>query len=159
MSAHMLLSLFVGIFCGIASYLVFLLLHFEQPFLWALIACVGMALLMFPVLVFLDHMQTRQYRKYEAHFPDPILLTANGNIKPGNKLRNANLYFFDTKLMFLSLDGKPYLSLELPYDLIDRFEIHALDVLIYTKDDRFYSIKTPDAAEIVNVLRQLNLIL
>ena len=155
MKAKVFLSAFTGFFFGLIGYFVLLLLDIDQPFQLAALSGLLFALLLFPVLVVYGNIMDKRYAKFEKEITSPIFYKTNGNFNLGNgKVKNGNVYFCETGIICVCLEEKPYTLDEILLQDIERFQFDNIHLNIFAKDGRMFVLTTPDAAKIVEVLRQ-----
>jgi hypothetical protein len=149
------LSAFMGFFFGLAGYFVLLLFHINQPFQLAVLSGLLFALSLFAFLVINNHVVNKRYKKIEKEITSPIFYKANGNFNLGNgKVKNGNIYICESGIICVCLDEKPYTLDEILLQDIDRYQFDHFHLNIFAKDGRVFVLTTPDAAKIIEVLRQ-----
>ena len=150
---------FVAAFCGILfaliGYFVLLLLDIDQPFQLAVICGPLFAIVLFSVLVIYQNIMDKRYAKFEKEITSPIFYKANGNFNLGNgKVKNGNIYFCEAGIVCICLEDKPYSLDEILLHDIERYQFDNVHLNIFAKDGRVFVLTTPDAAKIIEVLRQ-----
>ena len=155
MKAKAFLAAFGGIFFGLIAYFVLLLLDIDQPLHLAVLSGLLFALLLFPVLVVYGNIMDKRYAKFEKEITSPIFYKTNGNFNLGNgKVKNGNVYFCEDGIVCVCLEDKPYTLDEILLQDIERFQFDNIHLNIFSKDGRMFVLTAPDAAKIVEVLRQ-----
>ena len=153
MSGKIFLSAFTGFFFSLISYFVLLLTGEAQALVLAALGGVLFAFLLFCYLLIHGYSMGKRYARYEKEITAPIFHKANGNIRfPNGSMKNGNLYFCETGIVFLCLEGKPYLQEEIPLENIAGIT-HALTQLnILTTDHLTFAITLPNADQIADLL-------
>lgn len=155
MKAKVFLSAFGGFLFGLLGYFVLLLLEIDQPFQLAVFSGLLFALLLFPVLIIYGNIIDKRYTKFEKEISSPIFLKTNGNFNLGNgKVKNGNIYFCEAGIVCVCLEDKPYSLDEILLQDIERYQFDNIHLNIFSKDGRLFVLTTPDAAKIIQVLRQ-----
>ena len=155
MKAKAVLSVITGFFFGLIGYFVLLLLNIDQPFQLAALSGLLFALLLFPVLVVYGNIMDKRYAKFEKEITSPIFYKTNGNFNLGNgKVKNGNVYFCEDGIVCVCLEDKPYTLDEILLQDIERFQFDNIHLNIFAKDGRIFILTAPDAAKIIEVLRQ-----
>ena len=155
MKTKAFLAAFGGIFFGLIGYFVLLLLDIDQPFQLAVLSGLLFALLLFPVLIVYGNIMDKRYTKFEKKITSPIFYKTNGNINFGNgKVKNGNVYFCEDGIVCVCLEDKPYTLDEILLQDIERFQFDNIHLNIFAKDGRMFVLTAPDAAKIIEVLRQ-----
>ena len=155
MKAKAVLSIITGLFFGLIGYFVLLLLDIDQPFQLAALSGLLFALLLFPVLVVYGNIMDKRYAKFEKEITSPIFYKTNGNFNLGNgKVKNGNVYFCEDGIVCICLEDKPYTLNEILLQDIERFQFDNIHLNIFAKDGRMFILTAPDAAKIIEVLRQ-----
>lgn len=153
MKTKLYLSLFCGVLFGLMSYWICNLLFPSLALVIAISAGVLFAVLLFPTLMLEEKRVNKKYSEFEKAIISDVVYKANGNFNLGNKVRNGNIYFCENGIVFASLDQKPFAVEELPLPFIEKYELDNIHVNIHTKDERVFLITTPQADEILNVLK------
>ena len=155
MKAKAVLSIITGFFFGLIGYFVLLLLDIDQPFQLAALGGLLFALLLFPALVVYGNIMDKRYAKFEKEITSPIFYKTNGNFNLGNgKVKNGNVYFCEDGIVCVCLEDKPYTLDEILLQDIERFQFDNIHLNIFAKDGRMFVLTAPDAAKIIEVLRQ-----
>ena len=155
MKAKVVLSAIGGFLFGLFGYFVLRLLDIDQPFLFAVQAGLLFALLLFPVLVVYGNIMHKRYAKFEKEITSPIFYKTNGNFNLGNgKVKNGNIYFCEAGIVCVCLEEKPYTLDEILLQDIERYQFDNTHLNIFAKDGSIFVLTTPDAAKIIEVLRQ-----
>ena len=155
MKAKAILSVFMGFLFGLLGYFALLLLDIDQSFQLAVISGLLFALLLFPVLIVYGNIMDKRYAKFEKEITSSIFYRTNGNFNLGNsKVKNGNIYFCEAGIVCVCLEEKPYTLDEILLQDIERFQFDNIHLNIFAKDGRVFVLTTPDAAKIIEVLRQ-----
>ena len=155
MKAKIFLSAFAGFLFGLIGYFALLLFGIDQPFQLAALCGLLFALLLFPVLVVYQNIMDKRYAKFEKEITSPIFYKTNGNFNLGNgKVKNGNIYFCDAGIVCVCLEDKPYSLDEILLQDIERYQFDSIHLNIFAKDGRVFVLTTPDAAKIIDALRQ-----
>lgn len=94
----------------------------------------------------------KKYRQLEEFIESPIFYKANGNFNLGYTVRNGNIYFCDSGILFALLEGKTPILDELPAHRIDDFHFESPKLFIRTVEGDQYIITTNKVSEIHAVL-------
>ena len=159
MKAKIILSTFSGFLFGLIGYFVLLLIDaivdFGQPFPLAVVSGFLFALLLFLFLIIYGKITDKRYAKFEKEITSPIFYKANGNFNLGNgKVKNGNIYFCEAGIVCVCLEDKPYTLDEILLQDIERYQFDNIHLNIFAKDGRVFVLTTPDAAKIIDILRQ-----
>ena len=154
MKTKLYLSIFAGILFGIGMYLLYVFSLSEVALETAIISGILFTIILFPVLICIEKVVNRKYKKLEKDIVSPIFFKACGNFYLGNKVRNGNIYFCENGILFASLDTKPYAVEELLLSMVEKWQFDDLHMNIFTEEGRVYMITTPQAKEIVNALKE-----
>ena len=155
MKATAFVAAFGGILFALIGYFVLLLLDIDQPFQLAAICGPLFAIVLFSVLVIYQNIMDKRYAKFEKEITSPIFYKANGNFNLGNgKVKNGNIYFCEAGIVCICLEDKPYSLDEILLHDIERYQFDNVHLNIFAKDGRVFVLTTPDAAKIIEVLRQ-----
>ena len=153
MKAQAFLSAILGFLFGLTGYIVLLILGMNQAFGLAVFSGLLFALLLFGYLVAHRSILNKRYAKFEEAFTAPVFYKTNGNLRFGSeKVKNGNIYFCETGILFVSLEGKPDSPEEIPVQDIDHFSYTLTQLNIFTNDGRLYVITVPKVDEIIDVL-------
>lgn len=153
MKVRLYLSIFMGLFFGIAGYWVLVYLGFSEALIYSILAGILFALLLFIFLLLEEKYMNKKYTEVEKFISSPVLLKANGNFDLGNTVKNGNIYFCEESIVFISLDSKPYAVEEVHVSNIEKFEYDSVTKInIYTKDYRLFKIMTGDVPKIIDAL-------
>ena len=159
MKAKLFLSAFAGFLFGLIGYFVLLLIDaivdFGQPFPLAVVSGFLFALLLFLFLIIYGKITDKRYAKFEKEITSPIFYKTNGNFNLGNgKIKNGNVYFCEAGIVCVCLEEKPYTLDEILLQDIERYQFDNIHLNIFAKDGRVFVLTTPDAAKIIDILRQ-----
>ena len=155
MKAKAILSAITGFFFGLITY--FVLQYIEEPdaFLFAVISGLLFYLMLFVFLIIHEKVMNKKYAEFEKKILSPIFHKTNGNYKLHNgKIKNANIYFCEDGIAFISLDEKPYVIEEIHKSNIYRIQCDDIHFNINTSDGKFYIITMPDAKEVFRKLKE-----
>lgn len=153
MKVRLYLSIFMGLFFGIAGYWILAYLGFSEALIYSVFAGSLFALLLFIFLLLEEKYVNKKYTEVEKFITSPVFLKSNGNFDLGNTVKNGNIYFCEECIVFISLDSKPYAVEEVHVSNIEKFEYDTVTKInIYTKDYRLFKIMTSDVPVIIDVL-------
>ena len=155
MKAKAILSAITAFFFGLITY--FVLQYIEEPdaFLFAVISGLLFYLMLFVFLIIHEKVMNKKYAEFEKKILSPIFHKTNGNYKLHNgKIKNANIYFCEDGIAFISLDEKPYVIEEIHKSNIYRIQCDDIHFNINTSDGKFYIITMPDAKEVFRKLKE-----
>jgi hypothetical protein len=155
MKEKVFLSAFTGFFFGLIGYFVLFLLDIDHAFQLAVLCGLLFALLLFPILVVYGNIMDKRYAKFEKEITSPIFYKATGNFNLGNgKVKNGTIYFCEAGIVCVCLEEKPCTLDEILLQDIERFQFDNIHLNIFAKDGKVFVLTTPDAAKIIEVLRQ-----
>ena len=155
MKTKVILSAFAGFLFGLFGYFVLRLIDFDLSFQLAVASGLLFALLLFPFLVGYEKVIDKRYAKIEKEITSPIFYKTNGNFNLGNgKVKNGNIYFCEAGIVCVCLEEKPYTLDEILLQDIERYQFDNIHLNIFAKDGRVFVLTTPDAAKIIDILRQ-----
>ena len=101
----------------------------------------------------------KRYAEFEKEITSPILYKTNGNFNLGNnKVRNGNIYVCEERIICAFLEEKPYTVDEISLSSIERFQCDGFHLNIITNNNRLFLISIPDAENIINILKEKDLI-
>lgn len=144
-----------GFLCGLTGYFILKLTGFDQPFRLASFGGLLFALVLFLFLTVCERSTGKRYARIEREIISPIFYRANGNFNLGNgKVKNGNIYFCESGIVCVCLDEKPYTLDEILLQDIERYQFDNIHLNIFAKDGRVFVLTTPDAAKIIDILRQ-----
>lgn len=126
----------------------------ELAFSLAVMAGTGFTLLLFAYLNIHFRKLEKQYAEAEKGILSPVFLKVNGNFDLGHGVKNANIYFCETGIIFISLDEKPYIIEELELEDFERCQYDDAHLNLYSNDGRKYSITTADVRLVLEKLRE-----
>ena len=155
MKAKAILSAIIGFVFGLITYLVLRCIEESDALILAVISGLLVYLLLFPFLIIYGKVLDKRYAKFEQEITSPIFYKTNGNFNLGNgKVKNGNIYFCEAGIVCVCLEEKPYTLDEILLQDIERFQFDNIHLNIFAKDRRMFVLTTPDAAKIIEVLRQ-----
>ena len=97
----------------------------------------------------------KRYARFEKEITSPIFYKTNGNFNLGNgKVKNGNIYFCEAGIVCVCLEDKPYSLDEILLQDIVQYQFDNIHFTLLTTDGRIFIITTPDATQIVEVLRE-----
>ena len=155
MNTKAILSAFLGFSLGFIGFVIFLLLGIDQPFLLAVISGLLFALVLFSVLVVYGYITDKRYAEFEKEITSPVFYKTNANFNLGNgKVKNGNVYFCEAGVVCVCLEDKPYSLDKILLQDIERYQFDNIHLNIFIKDGSVFVLTTPDAAKIIEALRQ-----
>ena len=127
------LSLLSAAVIAIPIFFVFMLIAPEHTIPLTLITTLSFCLAL--VTYMLIHMKVigGKIQKAEAAIKSPVICKINGNFMHGKLLKNGNLYFCNSEILLLSVDGRQYRS-QLSRDALDRIEVEHIHIIVFAKD-------------------------
>ena len=142
-----------GFLFGFFSYFIFRVFE-KQPLLWAILCGTLFYLLLMPALYLEERIRNKRYAQAEQAIVSPIWYRMNGNVKTLQGVRNANVYFTDGGIVFISLDKKPYCLEEVLKHQIERYDTNDTTILnIYTNDNRMFLITSAEVRTLIAKLK------
>lgn len=147
-------SIFLGVICGIFTYINGAFLFPSAAPALALIGGSLCAMLVFPVLVFSERRVLRKYAEVEKNIKSPVLYKTNGNFILDRQVKNGNIYFCETGVLMISLRKKTWLIDEVLMQNIAEVRFDNLFLILRTKDGRIFRILVPDAKEAEEALNE-----
>ena len=154
MKKKILLSLFLGVLFGITTFLICIFIFPEEALAWALMAGIMFVILLLPVLIYEEKRINKKYLKLEKEIAADVFYKANGNFDVGKSVRNGNIYFCKNGILFASYDQKPFVVEGVFLSSVEKYEFDDIHMNIYTKDKRRFLITTPNAKEVLKVLKE-----
>lgn len=155
MKTKIILSAIMGFFFGLAGYFIFLFVDLNPPFHLSVVCGLSCSLLLFMFLIAYEDFMNKRYAKFEKEITSPIFYKANGNFKLHNtKIKNANIYFCDDRIVLISVEEKPYIVEEIQKSNIYRIQCDDIYFNINTSDGKFYIITMPDAKMVFDKLKE-----
>ena len=143
-----------GIPFGAALYIVYAMMGINIGLPMAVFAAVNAGLLFLLVLTGLQRLLDKRYSEIEAQIPYPVFYKTNGNFDLGGTVKNGNLYFCDAGIVCVSMEEQPYAIDEILVQDIFKISFDTIRLHIHTKDGRLFKITTPDAAHVVELLKE-----
>ena len=155
MKGKIILSATTAFFFAFLSYIVLEYLYIEQSLLLSVAAGLLFYILLRFVLILYDKVMEKRYRVIEQGISSPIFYKTNGNFNLANgKIKNGNIYFCETGILFATLEEKPFIVEELLLADIKEYEYSVAQIKIIANDGRVYLITMPDVKNVVNVLKE-----
>ena len=97
----------------------------------------------------------KRYLNFEKEITSPVFYKTNGNFNLGNgKVKNGNIYFCEAGIVCVCLEEKPYTLDKILLPNIERFQYDDFHLNIFTNDDRLFVISTPDAKNVISILKE-----
>ena len=153
MSGKIFLSAFMGFLFGLMGYFVLRLTNEPQAFVLAALGGVLFAFLLFVYLVIHGYVMDKRYARFEKRMTESVICKANGNIRfHSGSMKNGNLYFCESGVIFICVEGKPYLREEIPLENIAGVTYTLTQLNIATTDHRVFAITLPNADKIAALL-------
>ena len=153
MSGKIFLSAFTGFLFGLMGYFVLRLTKEPQAFVLAALGGALFAILLFVYLVVHGYVMDRRYARFEKRMTESVICKANGNIRFHNgNMKNGNLYFCETGVIFICVESRPYLREEIPLENIAGITYALTQLNIATMDHRVFAITLPNADKIAALL-------
>lgn len=155
MMTQFLLSAAFGIPFGGSMYLIYRVMGANIGLPLTAFAMAGATLLCFAVFSIHQKILDRRYAQLEAEIPYPIFYRTNGNFDLGGGIvKNGNICFCDAGIVCASMEETPYALEEILLQDIERMSFDTIHLHIHTKDGRLFRITLPDAAVVVELLKQ-----
>jgi len=142
------LSLIIGFLFAISMHFFFTCAGADVDFSLSLLAGLFFSAALFCVFHLNEKNMEKKYRQLEEYIESPIFYKANGNFNLGYTVRNGNIYFCDSGILFALLDGKTPILDELPAHRIDDFHFEPPKLFIHTVEGDQYIITTDKVREI-----------
>lgn len=154
MKAKLILSTTLGVFFGVATYIILLRLNMgAESLLLAILSGLGFGIMLLIGLLVTDKRMEKRYRELEKDIVSPVFYKTNGNFNLGHTVRNGNIYFCDDGILFALLDTKPPILEELPVYRIKSYQFDGLRLFIHTVDGEKYVITTQNVDEVRTALK------
>ena len=158
MKVNAILSLFISVPVSIVVFFLFYKID-EHAFLISILFGFLSFVLMFLFLTVYKKIMDKRYAEFEKEITSPILYKTNGNFNLGNnKVRNGNIYVCEERIICAFLEEKPYTVDEISLSSIERFQCDGFHLNIITNNNRLFLISIPDAENIINILKEKDLI-
>ncbi len=155
MKTKIILSAIMGFFFGLTGYYIFLFIDMNPPFQLSVVCGLSFALLLFLFLIAYEEFMNKRYARFEKEITSPIFYKTNGNfILHNGKIKNANIYFCDDRIVLISVEEKPFVMEEILKSNIYMIQSDEIYFNINTSDGKFYIIKTPDAKLVFKMLKE-----
>ena len=153
MSGKIFLSAFTGFLFGLMGHFVLRLTKEPQAFVLAALGGALFAILLFVYLVVHGYVIDKRYAKFEKGMTESVICKANGNIRFQNgSMKNGNLYFCETGVIFVCAESKPYLREEISLVNIAGITYALTQLNSATTDHRVFAITVPNADKIAALL-------
>ncbi|HHW46146.1 MAG TPA: hypothetical protein GXX17_04455 [Clostridiales bacterium] len=157
MKGKFIVSAFCGIFFAIVTFYVLEYIKFENALLISIFAGLMFYLMLLIFLLLYENILNKRYYEAEKNIKSNIWFKFNGNINTANSVRNANIYFTDDGIVFISLDTKPYVIEEVLIQNIEKIQSDYINKLnIYTNDNRLFIITSSEVKELFPILNEHN---
>ena len=155
MKNTLIISVLCGMLFALPVWIIAKIYAFKFAFLISIFSGLLFYLLLFVFLYFYMKYKGKAYAKAEKCIKSKVWYKINGNFKTSSCVRNANIYFTDSGLVFISLDKKPYLIDEIPLQVIANYQTDFLiNLHITTKDNRYYTIMSSEIKTIFPLLKE-----
>lgn len=157
MKNKFIVSIISGIFFAIPAYIIFKQLNLEFAFLLSIFTGLLFYLMLFAFLLLYEFVLNKRYSEAEKAITSNIWYKFNGNFKTANSVRNANIYFTDDGVVFISLDKKPYIIEEvLTHNIVKYQSDFIANLHIYTNDNRMFIITSSKVKKLFPLLKEHN---
>ena len=158
MIVNAFLSLFISVPTSLVVFFVFHKID-EHAFLISILFGFLTFVSLFIFLTLYKKIMDKRYLKFEKEITSPIFYKTNGNFNLENgKVKNGNIYVCESGIVFVFLEEKPYAVDKILYSNIEHYQCDGFHLNIITKDDRLFLISTPDAKNIISILKEKDLI-
>ena len=155
MRVYGFLAIVLGFLVAVSAYMIISFIIPEQAFLLALATGLLFGVILYPVLIILDHRRNKQYEKFEKTITSPVLYKSVGNFETAVGIKNGNIYFCRDGVLFVSFENKSPLVDQLTYDAIERWELtDTAHISVFLTDGRYYFIAVPNAADALKALER-----
>ena len=114
------------------------------------------AILLYIAIVISEKTTNKKYSVIEKELKIPFFYKSNGNFIIGNNVKNGNIYFCESGIVFVSVDVKPHAIENLSKSNIDTYKFENLCMTIYTKDGKTFLIMLPNAKDVLRKLQSKN---
>lgn len=138
MSGIIILSILLGIFFAVITFIICLFVNPEIALVCAIMAGALFSLLSSICMSISEKRASKRYAAVEEELMIPFFYKSNGNIKMGKSVDNATVYFCEDKIVFVFLRARNHICEEVEKNNIERFEFDRSQTSIYTKDGRSY---------------------
>ena len=157
--SHMLIKLLLssefGLFFGAALHYLFKTMGIDIGLPMTMFGMAGFGNLSCCFFVIYKKWMDKRYAQIEAQIPYPIFHKTNGNFDlGGGKIKNGNLYFCDAGIVCVSMEEKPYTLDEILVQDIHKISFDTIHLHIHTHDGKLFKITLPDAADVVELLKE-----
>ena len=155
MRAHIFLSAITGILFALIEYGILQLLGVPEPHRFSVAGASLFSLILFFFLIIHEKVTERKYTEFEKNIRSPVFYKINGNFTlPGGSVRNGNIYFCESGIVCVSLDGKPHTVDEIPVEDIEKYRFDDIHIHIFTRDGRVFLITLPDVPAVRKALQE-----
>ena len=148
MKIKIMLSLIIGFLFAISLHIFFSYAGADIDLSLSLLVGLFFSAALFVAFYLNEKNMEKKYRQLEEYIDSPIFYKANGNFNLGYTVRNGNIYFCDSGILFALLDGKTPILDELPAHRIDDFHFEPPKLFIHTVEGDQYIITTDKVREI-----------
>ena len=155
MRTHIFLSAITGILFALIGYCILQLLEIPEPLRFSVAGASLFSLILFFFLVIHEKVTERKYTEFEKTIRFPVFYKINGNFTlPGGSVRNGNIYFCESGIVCVSLDGKPHTVDEIRVQNIEKYRFDDIHLHIFTRDGRVFLITLPDVPAVMKALQE-----
>lgn len=139
----------------IPTYTILKIINYDDAFLLSLYTGFAFYSILFIFLIIYERYMNKKYKKAETLITSKILYKINGNLSIGKSVKNANIYLTDDRIVFISLDEKPYAMEEVLLRDIEKYEASSsVSLNIHTKDNRLFVIKSAEVKDFILLLKE-----
>ena len=138
MTGIIILSILLGIFFAVFTFIICSFVSPESAFACAIFAGAVFTLLCSICMSISQKRANKRYAAVEKELAIPFFYKSNGNFKMGTKVDNGTVYFCEDKVVFVFLRSRNNICEEVEKNNIERFEFDKSQTNLYTKDGRSY---------------------
>lgn len=149
------ISAFCGVFFAIITYIIMLAIDPDNSFLISFAGGLFFYLMLSFSLLMYEKIIDKRYSQAEKSIGCNIWYKFNGNITTAKSTRNANIYFTDSGVVFISLDKKPHIFETILLQNIEKYQTdYNIYLNIHTHDSRLFIITSAQVKEAVVQLKE-----
>ncbi len=148
------ISLGGGALFGFAIYLIMLRVNKDLWYL-SIIAGVALAAILIGYQLGFNHFEVKRYAKAIKTLGYPVLFETIGNFHTELGKRTGHIYFCGDRIVLISLDKKPHMTIEIPASEVKSYEMpRVVQLNIYMKDGNYHTIHTADVGNLSAAMKK-----
>ena len=141
---------------GFAVYLIMLRINKNLWYL-SIVAAVAMAAIIIGFLLGYNRFVTKRYARAIEAVGLPVQFQTMGNFSTELGKRTGNIYFCGDRIVLISLDKKPHMTIEVLLSDVESIEIpRTVQMDIQLKDGNYQTIHSVDVGALNSVMKKKN---